>query len=364
MFVSHCLFCGHDNPAGAKFCNNCAEPLRLKPCERCDAINDASATNCRECGAEFPAPLSSTDAVSSDWLATEAPRASSASGYGDIERREAPLPERATDSLNVLKRQSDDEFPGARAHDVEVVAREPRRLTGGVTPLFFAEQRAAHVIPMPHFATIAQRSRIARVSLPTLLVAALALSGYYAYRSPPSNLSDSSSDIRTPSSVAPAKTGIPGTASLGTVALPAEAVSRPVLPASEVTGSPATQGKIRTSGSKNVGADTLAPSQASVAAVPQSSDTVGEGLRPAKPPAAAPQQNATQPAGQRLNSKPMSSNRSTSAYPGPVAGVLMRPRSADSTARTAPDASRARACTEAVAALGLCNVDPKGEQAK
>ena len=346
MFASQCPFCGHDNPAEAKFCNNCAEPLRLKPCERCEAINDAPATHCHQCGAEFPTPLSPTDAAS-DWLATE-----------------ARLLERATESLNVRKRPSDDELPGARAHDVEVVAREPRRLTGGVTPFFFAEQRAAHVIPVPHFATIAQRSRVARLALPALFVAALALSGYYAYRSPPSNLSDSSSAIRTPSSVAPDKTGIPGAASLGTVALPAEAVSRPVMPASEVAGSPATQGKIRTSGSKNVGAETLAPSQASVAAVPQSTDTVGEGLRPTMPTAAGPQQNATQPAGQRVISKPVSSNRPTTAYPGPVAGTLMRPRSADSAARIAPDASRTRACTEAIAALGLCNADAKGEQTR
>src|SRR5213592_4594545 len=103
MFASQCPFCGHDNPAEAKFCNNCAEPLRLKPCERCEAINDAPATHCHQCGAEFPTPLSPTDAASSDWLATEAPRASLAWGYGDMERGQAPLPERVTGSLNVLK---------------------------------------------------------------------------------------------------------------------------------------------------------------------------------------------------------------------------------------------------------------------
>src|SRR5439155_24958320 len=108
MFACRCLFCGHDNPAEAKFCNNCAEPLRLKPCERCDAINDASATNCHQCGAEIPAPLSPTDAAASDWLANEAPRASSAWGYGDIERKQAPLPERATEDLDMRTRPSND----------------------------------------------------------------------------------------------------------------------------------------------------------------------------------------------------------------------------------------------------------------
>src|SRR5438067_5547769 len=335
MFACRCLFCGHDNPAEAKFCNACAEPLRLKPCTRCDAINDASATNCHQCGAEIPAPLSPTDAASSDWLATDAPRASSAWGYVDVEPKRASLLERAAESLSVHKGHLGNEFPGDRAHDVEVVAREPRRLTGDVTPFFFVEQRAAHVIPLPRFATIAQRSRIARLALPALLVMALGLSGYYVYRSPTSKVSDSAS-------VPSAKPGIPGAASLGTVALPVEAVARPLPSESEVAGSPATQGKIRTTGTKNVEVETPAPFQSNGAAVSQSTDTVGEGPRPAMPLAAGPRQNATQAAGPRVTSKQMSSNRSTTTYPGPVAGILMRPRAADGTARDVTDASRAR----------------------
>jgi hypothetical protein len=49
-----CSFCDHRNPAGAKFCNECAFPLHLKPCNQCDAINDQAATNCYKCGAACP----------------------------------------------------------------------------------------------------------------------------------------------------------------------------------------------------------------------------------------------------------------------------------------------------------------------
>src|SRR6266550_9057665 len=54
MFSLRCVFCGNGNPAGAKFCNECAAPLHLKPCNECDAINDRSARSCDKCGADFP----------------------------------------------------------------------------------------------------------------------------------------------------------------------------------------------------------------------------------------------------------------------------------------------------------------------
>ena len=50
-----CPFCDRRNPAGAKFCNDCASPLHLKPCKQCDAVNHEAATNCYKCGAECPA---------------------------------------------------------------------------------------------------------------------------------------------------------------------------------------------------------------------------------------------------------------------------------------------------------------------
>ena len=49
-----CAFCDHRNPPGAKFCNDCASPLQLKPCPQCDAVNDQAATNCYKCAATYP----------------------------------------------------------------------------------------------------------------------------------------------------------------------------------------------------------------------------------------------------------------------------------------------------------------------
>jgi len=47
-----CTFCNHTNVAGAKFCNECGCPLRVKLCKRCNAVNDVDVENCRACGAD------------------------------------------------------------------------------------------------------------------------------------------------------------------------------------------------------------------------------------------------------------------------------------------------------------------------
>ena len=50
-----CRFCGHANPDGAKYCNECGSQLNLRPCRLCDAINDVAADYCHKCGAALPA---------------------------------------------------------------------------------------------------------------------------------------------------------------------------------------------------------------------------------------------------------------------------------------------------------------------
>ena len=52
-----CLFCQHLNPADAVFCDDCGGQLNLQPCDRCDAVDSRTATNCYKCGAEFSLPV-------------------------------------------------------------------------------------------------------------------------------------------------------------------------------------------------------------------------------------------------------------------------------------------------------------------
>ncbi len=53
-----CPACGHDNPAGAKFCSECgAAMLAQRVCERCGTSNQADAKFCSECGAPAAATV-------------------------------------------------------------------------------------------------------------------------------------------------------------------------------------------------------------------------------------------------------------------------------------------------------------------
>ena len=59
-----CAFCDHRNPADAKFCNDCAAPLHLKPCKQCDAVNDLAAASCYKCGVAYPVSCNAPEATS------------------------------------------------------------------------------------------------------------------------------------------------------------------------------------------------------------------------------------------------------------------------------------------------------------
>lgn len=61
MDTSTCSFCSHVNPPRAKFCNECASPLHLKPCRRCNAVNARDAQACYRCGAALQAALATSD---------------------------------------------------------------------------------------------------------------------------------------------------------------------------------------------------------------------------------------------------------------------------------------------------------------
>jgi Double zinc ribbon len=55
MQSTDCPVCGHANPAGAKFCNECGSPLHLTLCKRCDAVNHVNDVRCYRCGASLAA---------------------------------------------------------------------------------------------------------------------------------------------------------------------------------------------------------------------------------------------------------------------------------------------------------------------
>jgi hypothetical protein len=139
MFVSQCLFCSHDNPQGAKFCNDCGSPLHLRPCWECNAINDAASETCYKCGAAY----SDTPAL----IAADAPHA----GAPVLFAGDAPLPAEAA----------------TPAPDEGVAPAEPTLAEGG---------RAAP--------GLRPRRRLAVALSAVFLLGAVAIGSYYAYRNP------------------------------------------------------------------------------------------------------------------------------------------------------------------------------------
>src|SRR3990172_6554465 len=59
-----CPNCGHDNPAGTKFCGECGRPLAV-PCPNCSAANSPTNRFCGECGTVLgtTAPAAATQPV-------------------------------------------------------------------------------------------------------------------------------------------------------------------------------------------------------------------------------------------------------------------------------------------------------------
>ena len=55
----NCLACGRENPESAKFCNECAEPLRLR-CSKCGVSNPPGSKFCNECASSVTTGVTSS----------------------------------------------------------------------------------------------------------------------------------------------------------------------------------------------------------------------------------------------------------------------------------------------------------------
>jgi len=54
---TQCPYCEHVSPEGSKFCNECGAALHLRPCAHCGALNDVSLVEaCGRCGESLSAP--------------------------------------------------------------------------------------------------------------------------------------------------------------------------------------------------------------------------------------------------------------------------------------------------------------------
>jgi hypothetical protein len=185
VFPPQCPFCAHPNPAAAKFCNECGAPLHLRPCNRCEAVNNQVAKNCYKCGMALSMPSTAPEAAPV-WTALDTAVVSASLGDLCFESGQARLSEAATESRDVRLRQSGDETATARDGTVEPITHGPRSPGEDMTPPLSTEDRAADAIPLHDPGAATGRHPLSRSALAVVLSAALLTavggSAYYVYR--------------------------------------------------------------------------------------------------------------------------------------------------------------------------------------
>ena len=344
MFSLRCVFCGNGNPAGAKFCNACAAPLHLKPCNECDAINDRSAQSCYKCGADFPIERA-TVAEAPNAVAPDHEEDSAGSTMGGFEQERQRSHRPAADPVDTVQRRVRRETPQLIAKEMEFFAHG-RPLGAGMAASFPAPQRTPQIIPVRVRETRARRYLLIRVALPTLLVAAIPVVGYFGYRhqaqvdngfNAKRGVRANADATRTPASVgvSPRSDGFGASSAAAGAAAPVMAPD---------VASPMTQGRIRTTATRRPDDEANGSADSAVATAPQAP----------KASAAQSHDKPLQMPARRSVAMPSGSTKSTSGFPDADALAVRAPIGSRRDDAVAADREPLRSCTEEVAALGLC----------
>jgi ribosomal protein L40E len=413
MFPPQCLFCNHVNPADAKFCNDCGSPLHVKRCSRCEAINDQAAKNCSKCKTEFPVLSTRSEAPSMSSardITASSPAFSERPPFRiDFNLNGLPKPAPSATEVTAAAQASVASEPAfatasspapqlarpAAAIELDKLdlTREPRSWGRAVTSLFSAAQRATAMGPLHNLEATAELRPASRVTLtillPTAALIAIGIFAYYVYShsvqlseqqgaeavsAAPADVNADGPPTRPIPKIGVAASSAPS-ASLGTGSVAAIGTAKrapPVEPSTAVTISPVSQGTAAATGSN--GAASQTPSLNEPHPQVSTSDQVSPAQQFAakaegvvKEPSAATAvagdlRNRTMPAaGNEGAAKPSATNRPMRRYPdASAAGSVQSPLS-DGRVNVRPDVPRPGACTEGVAALGLCSLNSRGE---
>lgn len=310
MFAIQCQFCRHDNVPGARFCADCGSPLHLKPCPKCGKVDDVAAKACYACGTEFPAITTAAVAAApaGDPVpakgGTAAPLRPSAAPATPIATPTpvSPAPPAARKAAK----------PRAPAWPLILVAA----LAGGL-PLVWMNR--AH-LPLPQAWRIGDPGSSTERSPARSVTAPLTL---------PPPTGSATQGREPPAAVVPVAPVVPPARS-DPSAEPGGAVAPPAAPAPPLTP-----------------AATPEPPPAAAESDAQRSKTAAQDPAPrARNVAAPPKRSAERP-----RPAATASARPAASAPAPKAEAPAK------TLPAAPAGSAQRECSEAVAALGLC--DPK-----
>jgi hypothetical protein len=347
MRPAPCAFCQRVNPADSKYCNACGAPLPLVPCARCGAVNDPGASTCYQCAA----PMLEAGSAARP-LANEGSGAAGSTGRTAQARTEpTPQPSPGTEGpdpdaklfatlqeLHRLLGSSDSGAatgrPDGTGLRLDTTDDRPRTT---VTPLADAP-RSYPALAVPSSTTraaprVVRHRRPAGVVGAGVVLAVLAVAAFYAYRERPAP------DV--PAASGPVKDGgSPSDAGVLVSPSPGAGSAKPAA------------SSLAPGVSARVGADSQpagpAPESGVTASRP-APQTSGFPRSPATVPLAGSSGETTAGPG-RPGAAPRDPSEGAAAVP--AAGP--RPRRADAGPGVIERPPRVGPCTDAVAALGLC----------
>jgi double zinc ribbon protein len=352
MVSSLCPFCQHSNPAVAKFCNDCGSPLTLKPCNQCGAVNDRAAKNCHECHAEL---TETPRAPEPELISSSAEAADSISSSHRMDFAPTPMPSRrsAPDTVGL--------FAGRLAASAEVGAEEDQPVDGHVIKRPSALRSVTRMVNLSKLAPASVEYRWPRAALIAGVVVVVAVSGYYVNHnqaqynpgmSEPDPGAPTTAALGPPSSSPPTKIEVPtnsaqplgsgGPSAIGVADRAFTATEASAGSTSEVPAAASESAKTPTTQPQSVNDDSLAQPP-----VPRA-----DPAQPSSPNAmAADTAHETRQSASQVNAARTPGGRSTKSSPASTAALLQQQGT-----EAPSEAPRVSVCTDAVAALGFCNM--------
>lgn len=152
MFLRVCPICEHRNPSGSRFCNECGSPLHLRFCPTCGAADDVLATVCHACGALLPEVLPRPKPV-------KEPATPPDKGFATRAANEpAPSADKAAPQPSIIERLAAERLSGVGPTAPTIVRAVDTQSAGAPTPAAREPQKDQATIAEASSATVPENS--------------------------------------------------------------------------------------------------------------------------------------------------------------------------------------------------------------
>jgi hypothetical protein len=345
MSSETCGFCGHGNPAGAKYCNECAFPAHLWRCKQCDTVNERSAPSCPRCGAAQVVEEVEDDPLESLTFDSELDFGPSTLGGGDPARAQGASADSSRIQIADLRRGS-----SAATEVVEILAH--KSATGAwVTPSFFPPQHAAPTVALRATDTKVRRRRAIPIAITTVLITAGAVGLYLSGTGPGGDGTPTGRNSHANGDAT--QVAVPAVDRTGTGAAVLATVPSASAPSSVIEGRIRMLDKPGPEKENSAVASLASPSSPDATTAPSPlTRTDGNAVKRSNGSKTKAVESVA--SSQPRRSMAASSSARASAFPD-AETLVVRPAVGARDDGAALDRERQRPCTDRVAALGLCS---------